>query len=140
MFSIDTSTENGKRVAGQLANEEVVWLTTVAPNGTPRPVPVWFLWDGQSVLIYSQPDRPKLRHIEQNPHVSLNFNTDRAGTHVSVITGTIQVDSSTPPADKIPAYVEKYNGPVTTLGWTIEQFAGGYSVPLRFTPEKLHGH
>jgi PPOX class probable F420-dependent enzyme len=140
MFSIDTSTDFGKRIADQLANEEVIWLTTVAADGTPRPVPVWFLWDGESVWVYSQPNKPKLRHIEQNPHVSLNFNTDPTGLNVSVITGTIQIDSSAPSADKVPAYVEKYRAPAAKLGWSPEQFASSYSVPLRFTPAKLHGH
>ena len=45
MISIDTSTPFGARIANQLANDEIMWLTTVDANGTPQPVPVWFLWD-----------------------------------------------------------------------------------------------
>ena len=70
---IDTATDSGRRVAQRLENERLVWLTTVAPDGTPQPSPVWFLWDGGSVLIYSQPNRPKLRHIQRNPNVASNF-------------------------------------------------------------------
>jgi PPOX class probable F420-dependent enzyme len=140
MFSIDTSTDFGKRIADQLANEEVIWLTTVSADGTPHPVMVWFLWDGESAWIYSQPGKPKLRHIEQNPHVSLNLNSDPEGTHVGVLTGTMHVDSSAPSADQVPAYVEKYREPAAKLGFPPEKFAADFSVPLRFTPAKLYGY
>ena len=60
---IDFSTEFGSRVAHQLISEEVIWLTTVGPENTPQPRPVWFLWDGTSCLIYSQSKTYKLDHI-----------------------------------------------------------------------------
>ncbi len=49
-MDIDTSTEFGQRVAGHLANDQVIWLTTVNPDLTPQPSPVWFLWDGETLL------------------------------------------------------------------------------------------
>ncbi len=57
MFTIDTSTGFGKRIARQLDDERVVWLTTVAPSGTPAPTPVWFLWHDDEILISSEPDQ-----------------------------------------------------------------------------------
>src|SRR4051812_47309883 len=135
MFSIDTSTAFGKRIADQLAHEEVIWLTTVDAKGVPYPVPVWFLWDGQTVLIYSRPNKPKLRHIEGTPHVALHFNSDPAATKVGVILGTAQIEASAPPATDVPAYVAKYRAPAAQLGWTPEQFAADYPVALRITPE-----
>jgi len=140
MFSIDTSTEFGKRISDLLANEVVIWLTSVDANGTPHPAPVWFLWDGETILIYSRPNKPKLRHIEANPRVSFNFNTDAIASFYGGLIGTLQQDSSAPPATDVPAYVEKYRPHAAQLGWTPEQFASMYSVPLRFTPEKLFGY
>ena len=72
-MQIDTSTPFGERVARRLEQEIVVWLTTVRPNGTPEPSPVWFLWDGQTALIYSRPNNQKLRNIAANPNVALSF-------------------------------------------------------------------
>jgi predicted pyridoxine 5'-phosphate oxidase superfamily flavin-nucleotide-binding protein len=37
----------GARADARLDAEEVAWLITVAPDGTPSPTPVWFLWDGE---------------------------------------------------------------------------------------------
>jgi PPOX class probable F420-dependent enzyme len=52
---IDESTEFGQRVARRMREDSAIWLTTVAPDGTPQPTPVWFVWDGTgSVLMYSQ--------------------------------------------------------------------------------------
>ncbi len=76
---IDTNTEFGKRVAERLRNDELLWLTTVTPEGAPQPSLIWFSWDGETVLIYSQPNAPKLRNIAGNPRVSLNFQANAHG-------------------------------------------------------------
>ena len=75
-MEIDTSTEFGARVEQRLADERIIWLVTTDREGAPQPSPVWFIWDGESALMYSQPNTPKLRNIEANPRVSLHFNSD----------------------------------------------------------------
>ena len=40
-------------------------------TGRPVPTPVWFWWDGETILVYSQRDKPKLRHIVANPRVAI---------------------------------------------------------------------
>ena len=60
---IDPSTEIGAKVSARLRDELVAWLVTVAADGTPAPTPVWSWWDGETILVYSQAGKPKLRHI-----------------------------------------------------------------------------
>ncbi|MCC6178117.1 MAG: TIGR03667 family PPOX class F420-dependent oxidoreductase [Chloroflexi bacterium] len=139
-MQIDTSTEFGARVARRLATEKVAWLTTVGLDGTPQPSPVWFLWDGEHILIFSQENMPKLRNIAANPRVSFTFDGDTRGGDVIVLTGTAAVAADAPPANEIPAYLEKYGQAIVGLGLRDEQFARGYSVPIRVTPTKLRGH
>ena len=139
-MEIDTSTDSGARAARHLEDDRVVWLTTVAPSGTPQPSPVWFLWDGDTALIYSQPSTPKLRNIGQNPRVSLNFNCTPDGTDVVILTGDAWLDAEAPPADAIPAYIAKYAGGIRDIGMTPEAFARAYSVALRVRPTALRGH
>ena len=139
-MEIDTSTDFGQRVAGHLENDQVVWLTTVNPDQTPQPSPVWFLWDGDTVLIYSQPGTPKLRNIAQRPRVSLSFNSTPQGGDVVVLTGNAWTDSDTPPASNVPTYVEKYTGGIQSIGMSPEDFARAYSVPVRVRPTSLRGH
>jgi PPOX class probable F420-dependent enzyme len=138
--NIDTATEFGARVARHLEDDRVVWLTTVGPDQTPQPSPVWFLWDGDSVLIYSQPGTPKLRNIGADPRVSLNFNCDAYGGDVIILTGSATADGSAPPASAVPAYIEKYTEGMQSISMTPDGFAQAYSVPIRVTLTSLRGH
>src|SRR6476646_9350561 len=140
MALIDESGEFGKRAAQRLREEKLGWLTTVSPNGTPQPVPVWFLWDGdESVLVYSRPDTPKLRKIERNPRVSLNLDGDGNGGNIVILRGEAVV-SDDPPAHEVPAYVEKYTWGFERNNWSPAGLAGDYSVPIRIQLRRMHGH
>jgi PPOX class probable F420-dependent enzyme len=61
-------------------------MTTVSPSGTPVPRPVWFVWEEDSVLMYSEP-KQRIRNIETNPRVTLNFDGDGGGGDIVVLTG-----------------------------------------------------
>lgn len=134
---IDPSTEKGARADARLRAEDVAWLITVSPDGQPVPTPVWFWWDGDTILVYSQRDTPKLRHIAANPRVSFALRTDELGDEITVISGSAAVDATSPSADALPAYVEKYSALIERLGADPASFAGEYAVPVRITPTKL---
>jgi PPOX class probable F420-dependent enzyme len=112
---------------------------TVNGAGAPQPVPVWFLLDGDSFLVYSRPDTPKLRNIAANPRVALHLNDDGRGSDVITVAGRA-AQSDDPPAHLVPAYVEKYAGLIAGNGWTPESFAADYSVPVRITATAVRGH
>jgi PPOX class probable F420-dependent enzyme len=138
-MQIDVTTDFGARVARRLRSETVIWLSTVRPNGTPEPSPVWFHWDGSTFLIYSMPGKVKLKDIATNPKVALNFNGDADGGNIVVFTGEAREDPSAPPADQVEEYLAKYRAPIAGIGMTPEYFARGYSVAIRVTPTKLRG-
>ena len=58
-MELDLNTEFGARVERRLREEIVIWLTTVRTDLTPQPSLVWFLWDAETMLIYSKPNTPK---------------------------------------------------------------------------------
>jgi PPOX class probable F420-dependent enzyme len=134
---IDPETEVGGRVAARLREELVAWLVTVARDGTPVPTPVWFDWDGQTLLIYSQRDKPKLRHIAANPRVALALRTDELGDDLAVISGDAAVDEATPAAFEVPSYVNKYRDEIARQGADPQSFSAEYSVPIRIRPTML---
>jgi PPOX class probable F420-dependent enzyme len=137
---LDESTEFGARAARRLREEIIGWLTTVSPNGAPHPVPVWFLWhDDSSILLYSKPDTPKLRHIAANPRVSLNLDGNGRGGDIVVVHGEAHVTTD-PPAVEVPEYVAKYAERIAELNWTPESFAADYTVPLRIDVSRVTGH
>lgn len=134
---IDPGTEKGARADARLRDELVAWLITVSPDGTPLPTPVWFWWDGETILVYSQRDKPKLRHIAANPRVAFAMRTDELGDDIVVVTGDAAVDPSMPAADQLAEYVARYGDLIARLGADPAGFAGEYSVPIRIRPTKL---
>ena len=138
---IDQASEFGQRAARRLRDERLAWLTTVDRGGTPQPIPVWFLWDGDSsVLVYSQPDTPKLRNIQANPRVSLNLDGDGLGGDIVVLLGEAHVADAEPPARDVPDYLEKYRDLMAANSWSADEFTRLYSVPIRVTLSRLRGH
>jgi PPOX class probable F420-dependent enzyme len=137
---IDQSGELGGRAARRLREEIVVWLTTVTPAGAPLPRPVWFLWDGgEEVLVYSQ-QSARVRNIERNPRVTLNFDGDGLGGDIVVLSAEAGIDWKWPPAHEHDKYLEKYAGHIARIGMTPKTFARRYKVPLRVRLTRLDGH
>ncbi len=134
---IDFSSPLGVRAVKRLQEEHVIWLTTVASDGTPQPNPVWFYWDGTTIQLRSQPSSHKLKNIARNPKVSLSFQADKEGGDVVVLTGDATIDRNSPKPD--PKYVEKYSEAIPRIGHTPESLAAEYSVLIRITPKRLRG-
>ncbi|HEX6208619.1 MAG TPA: TIGR03667 family PPOX class F420-dependent oxidoreductase [Actinomycetota bacterium] len=124
-------------IAGKLQDEVVVWLTTVSPEGQPQSVPVWFLWRDDAFLIFSQPDKPKLRNLAANPRVSLHFRGTRNGEDIATLEGEARRAEDHPPADQVPPYVEKYAAEIEKLRWTPQSFAADYSQPILVRPTRV---
>jgi len=132
----DTTTEVGKRAEARLKEEEISWITTVRSDGQPQTVPVWFLWDDNGVLIYSQPNRQKLRNITRNLRVGLNLNSNEQGNDVVRLEGSASIDEDAPLSSEVAPYVEKYRESIARIGYDVEGFARAYSVAVRVTPER----
>jgi PPOX class probable F420-dependent enzyme len=136
---LDETSEWGSRAARRLREEIIGWLTSVSSEGAPRPIPVWFLWDGErSMLLYSRPGKRKLDNIAQNPRASLNLDSDGVDADIVICWGDLR-KSDDPPADRVPDYVAKYRERIVALGWTPESFAADFSVPLRLELTRIHG-
>lgn len=136
----DSKTKLERKAKNLIKSEYVVWLTTVDSDHTPQPRPVWFIWDDDTFLIFSQPKAHKVQHVKQNDSVSLHFNTDETGDkNVIVYIGKASLDTNSPPAHKVPAYLRKYRKGIKELGMTLEQFSNDYSVAIRVKPTSLRG-
>jgi len=136
----DTKEKLERKAKSLIKKEYVIWLTTVDSNHTPQPRPVWFIWDDDAFLIFSQPRAHKVQHIKLNNNISLHFNTDETGDkNVVVYIGQAVIDAHSPLAHKVPAYLRKYRKGIKELGMTLEQFSNDYSVAIRIKPTSLRG-
>jgi len=137
---VDTRTPFGKVAERMLRTERIVWLTTVSADGTPQPNAVWFIWDGDSALMYSIPNQAKLKNIARNPNVALNLDSKKEGDRLVILTGTAAVETNAPPLNKNRAYMAKYRTEIARLKLgTPAKMASEYSVAVRITPKKLRG-
>jgi PPOX class probable F420-dependent enzyme len=136
---IDLTTKLGRHANSRLRQEHIIWLTTVDSRNSPQPRPVWFHWDGETFLIFSQPDKPKLRHIASNPKVSLNLHTGEDGGDVAVFLGEAVVSTDPPSEKRVKEYLRKYGQGIADLGMTVAQFTGDYNVAVIVTPHSLRG-
>jgi PPOX class probable F420-dependent enzyme len=133
---LDTTTEGGGRAERRLREEQIIWMTTVRSDGQPQSVPVWFFWDGEEFLVYSQPGRQKVRNIERDPRVGLNLNSNAQGGDVVCAEGTAEIVEDAPPATEVPEYVEKYRDAIAEIGFDSDGFARAFSVAIRVTPTR----
>ena len=115
-----------RHVQSLLKREQVIWLATVGRGLRPQAVPVWFLWDGRSFLIYAQ-DGIKVRHVRENPHVELHLNTDEAGDVVVRVSGEAAIGKLAKPDS---SFVRKYRNAIKNLGMTVDGFFETYHNPI----------
>jgi PPOX class probable F420-dependent enzyme len=134
---LDTRTARGKHIEARLKKGLIIWLATVGRDARPHVVPVWFLWDGRSFLVYSVPGQ-KVRDVEGNPNVALHMDTDPEGEDVIRIDGEAKLLARAKPAYKVPDYIRKYARLVKSYGWTPESFSAQYHVAIRIRPARFH--
>ena len=138
-LTADLPADRRQRVDARLQTNLMAWLTTVSPGGKPDSVPVLFLLrDDDSILIYSQPAKTKLRNIDANPNVAVGLDVTDIGRDVIRIEGTAVRATDHPPADRVPEYVAKYVERIGAIFGTPERFAEAFSEAIVITPRKLH--
>jgi PPOX class probable F420-dependent enzyme len=125
-----------RHTLARLKRELVTWLVTTGNDKRPQAVPVWFLWEGDSFLIYAQPGI-KVRHVRENPYVEVHLNSDEAGDDLVRASGRATL-GKTPPAYKVPAYVRKYGSQMKGYGWSPEEFSRRYPHVIRIRKPTFH--
>ena len=134
---LDLSKERDVHVDQRLRSDPIIWLTTVRPDGRPHTIPVWFLWDGQTILVVSQPNTQKIRNLRSNPNVTLALDGTDEGGDVVVLEGKAELLEENVTELNPPGYFTKYSSSIQEMGETPENLAQSFSQPIRITPTKL---
>ena len=118
-----------------LSSEPVVWLSTVRPDGAPHLVPIWFTWDGSSLLVFSKPGAQKVRNLRANPVAMLALGEPEDDFDVALAEARVELFDA--PATELPdAHLTKYADRMAALGLSPEEFIATYSQVLRITPTR----
>jgi len=125
-----------EQIERHLISDQVAWLTTVTSTGRPAPRPVWFVWDGSAITVYSVNGGKKLRHIAANDSVSLNFNSTPGGGDVVVISGHARIVRDAPPPSRFPGLLDKYMPAIEAMGRPASWFDENYRTAIHITAER----
>jgi PPOX class probable F420-dependent enzyme len=118
----------------RITRDNVVWLTTITDRGAPAPNPVWFVPDGDDLVVFSSRHARKVRNIQQRPTVTLHFNSDPDGRDVVVITGEAVLAHGRRPS-ALRAYLDKYEASITgPLATTVDEIDRTYNTEIRIRP------
>ena len=123
-------------ITSRLDEELVAWMTTVTSGGRPQSSPVWFLREGDELLVYSL-QSARARNVARNPSVAINLNSDAYGSRVVTMEGAARIDETAPSASEHGRYLAKYRERIAGYGWTPESFSRDYSVPIRITITRI---
>lgn len=134
---LDLANARDVHIDRRLRSEPIIWLATVRPDGRPHLVPVWFFWDGTSVLIFSQPNQQKLRNIAHNPRVMLALETQDQGDDVVTLEGMAELVPEGTFDPTLPVYAAKYEALMRRLGMDAPTMARAYSQAIRVTPTRF---
>ena len=97
-----------------LAKPNFAVVATVGPSGRPQATPVWFMLDGEDILINTAKGRVKLRNLHANPRVSLAiYDRDNPYAYVQIQGTVTGFDEKNGPRDidrlSLRYRGEKYN-------------------------------
>jgi PPOX class probable F420-dependent enzyme len=134
--TLDPGQPKDAHIQERLERNVIIWITSVRPDGRPHSVPVWFLWEDGTVLIFSRPDQ-KIKNLRANPRVVLALDDTQGGDDVILFEGTAAL-LPTPSLEVMnPAYAAKYQRQLDAFQWTRESMAQDYSQPIRITPTRF---
>ncbi len=91
-----------------LEHHAVVWLSSIRPDGAPHLLPLWFHWDGASILVFSKPGAQKVRNLRVNPRVMVAVGEPGSSFDVELIEADAELLPA-PTQDLLPdGFVRKY--------------------------------
>jgi PPOX class probable F420-dependent enzyme len=132
---LDHTAETDRREE-RLRGDPIAWLGSVRPDGRPHLVPVWFSWDGETVLILSQPDTQKIRNLRRDPRVTIALDDTRAGRDVVLLEGDAMLEPAGERATEVSAYLDKYAGLLDEMEWQPQDYVEEYAQAIAVRPTR----
>lgn len=81
-----------KPISQELLDRDLVRLAYVAKDGTPRVVPIGFVWNGSEVVMCTSTNAPKLVSLRRNPAVALTVDTEVHPPKILLMRGEAVLD------------------------------------------------
>lgn len=93
-----------------LKSTNMAHLAYIWPDGTPRVVSIWFVWNGREIVISTPATAPKVKALMANPTVALTIDEEVWPYKVLMIRGTVKVDMQDGVTPEYAAAAKRYFG------------------------------
>lgn len=94
-------------VARKLLQRTIARLAYVARDGTPRVVPIGYIWNGSAIVMCTATNAAKIKALQINPDVALTIDTDDFPPNVLLLRGRAELEW----VDGIPDEYMQMNDP-----------------------------
>jgi PPOX class probable F420-dependent enzyme len=91
-------------------------LATLDEQGRPQVNPVWFLWEGEHVLVSIRPETKKYKNLRNDPHLAMSFLDPINPMHYVEIRGEVAEWKLYTTLDFVNQLAHKYTGADFTHG------------------------
>lgn len=136
MFTLDLSDEKNVRIAARLRTAPIAWLGSTRANGQPHLAPVWFFWDGETILVFTTVGSQKVRNLRDTPRATLALEGTTGGD-VVIVEG--QAELLAEPSAQVDAqgYFAKYESMMPAWGLTPQTLVARFDQPMRVRPTRV---
>ncbi len=86
-------------------------------DGTPRVIPIWFHWDGESIVMAGPTDAPKVAALRAHPAVAITIDDGTFPYKALLLRGTAAIDVVEGAAPEYAAAAERYFGAEQGEAW-----------------------
>ena len=90
----------------ELLARDLARLAFIGKDGTPRAIPIGFVWNGSQIVMCTAKNARKLPALRRNPAVALTIDTEAHPPKVLLIRGQAELDA----VDGIPEEYFQWNG------------------------------
>jgi len=109
-------------------------LATVRPDGRPHVVPLWFLWDGDAIVVLTKPHAQKVRNLVAEPRAMVSVGPPGvADASLLEVIAEVEAGGAAALADRLRS---KYQHQFDTLGLTVGEFVETYPFVIRLRPTR----
>lgn len=79
-------------ISRELLARDLTRLAYVAKDGTPRNIPIAFVWNGAQIVMCTTKNAPKLPALGENPMVALTIDTEVHPPRILLLRGRAELD------------------------------------------------
>jgi hypothetical protein len=77
----------------ELLDRDLTRMPYVAKDGTPRTIPIGFVWNGTEIVMCTPKNAPKLAALRHNPAVALTIDTEVHPPKILLVRGRAELDA-----------------------------------------------